>query len=114
MKNWTRDDTREWIIQLEHRIEDIDYYLQKTAEWCDEYGIDDDRVVFMCNFLTCIWVSHMRDEPITYLELMEMLGVDEWESTEEKIYELDERWGELDHHEFLEQIVAKMERDDFD
>lgn len=114
MKPWTRDDTKEWICQLEHRIEDIDYYLHKTAEWCEEYGIDDGHVVFMCSFLTCIWVSHMRGEPITYLELMEMLGVDEWENTEEKIYELDDRWGELDHHEFLEQIVSKFNNDDLD
>jgi hypothetical protein len=114
MSYWSRNDTKEWIAQLEHRIEDIDYYLDRTVAWCEEYGIYDNKVVFMCSFLTCIWVSHMRDEPITFTELMEMLGVKEWEGGEEKIYELDDRWAVLDHHEFLEQVVEKFNEDDFD
>lgn len=114
MKYWSRADTKEWISQLEHRIEDIDYYLNRTAEWCEDYGIDDSKVVFMCSFLTCIWVSHMRDEPITFTELMEMLGVEEWEADEEKIYELDDKWGELDHHEFLEKVVETFNEVDDD
>ena len=114
MKYWSRADTKEWISQLEHRIEDIDYYLNRTAEWCEDYGIDDSKVVFMCSFLTCIWVSHMRDEPITFTELMEMLGVEEWEADEEKIYELDDKWGELDHHEFLERVVETFNEVDDD
>jgi hypothetical protein len=43
---------------------------------------------------------------------MEMLGVREWDSNEEKIYELDARWGNLDFHDFLEQVVEKYTRDD--
>lgn len=112
MKPWTRDDTKEWIIQLEHRLEDIDYYLERTAEWCNDYGVDDARVIFMCNFITCVWVSYMRGEPITFIELMEMLGVENWETDEEKIYELDDRWGELDHYELLEQVVEKFNEED--
>lgn len=112
MKYWTRDDTKEWIAQLEHRLEDIDYYLEQTAHWCDEYGIEDDRTVFMCSFLTCVWVSHMRGEPITFTELMELLGVEEWECDEDKIYELDARYADLDHHELLEKTVEKLGDDD--
>lgn len=111
-KPWTRDDTKEWIIQLEHRIEDIDYYLNRTVEWCEEYGIDDNHVVFMCSFLTCIWVSTMRGEPITFTELMEMLGVEEWEADEEKIYEMDEIWLDLEHHELLEKAVEMCNKED--
>lgn len=112
MKYWSRDDTKEWIAQLEHRIDDIDYYLTRTTEWCDEYGVDDGKVVFMCSFITCVWVSYMRGEPITFVELMEMLGVDDWEAKEEKIYELDDCWGELDHYELLEKIVETYSRGD--
>lgn len=110
---WTRDDTKEWINQLEHRLEDIEYYLQKTAEWCDEYGIDDDRLVFLCSFLTCIWVSHMRGEFITQTELMELLGVQlQTDSLEDKIYELDDKWGSMDHEELLERAVKVFDSDD--
>jgi hypothetical protein len=112
MKPWTRNDTKEWIIQLEHRIQDIDYYLDKAGEWCDEYGIDNNNLIFMCSFLTCVWVSNMRGEPITFNELMEILGVDEWNDDEEKYYELDECWGSLDFHEFLEKVVQTYSEDD--
>jgi uncharacterized protein (UPF0305 family) len=112
MKYWSRDDTKEWIIQLEHRIEDIEYYLDRTSEWCDEYGIDNGKVIFMCSFITCIWVSYMRNEPITFIELMELLGVDNWEADEEKIYELDDRWGELDHYDLLEKVVETFSKDE--
>lgn len=115
MKYWSRDDTKEWINQLEHRIDDIDYYLGRTLIWCDEYGVHDEKTVFMCSFLTCIWVSQVRGEPITFTELMEMLGVKEWESSngnEEKIYELDDCYAELDHYELLERAVSKLNQDD--
>lgn len=113
MQYWSRDDTKEWIIQLEHRLEDIDYYLSKTVDWCEEYGIDDSRVVFMCSFLTCVWVSQMRGEPISFTELMEMIGVEEWEtdSTEDKVYELDEKFAGLDHFELLERAVETFGKD---
>lgn len=114
MRPWTRDDTKEWITQLEHRLEDIDYYLKRTSDWCDEYGIDDDRLVFLCSFLTCVWVSAMREEPITYTELMEMLGVDEYEVEEDKIYELGEKFLELDHDELLEKAVEVFNSTDPD
>ena len=112
MAYWSRADTKEWIVQLEHRIQDIDYYLNKTVEWCEDYGIEDNSLVFMCSFLTCIWVSNMRGEHITFNELMEMLGVEEWDTDEEKYYELDDRWGDLDFHEFLEKVVETYSEDD--
>ena len=112
MNYWSRNDTKEWIAQLEHRIEDIDYYLKKTADWCDDYGIDNDRLVFLCSFLTCVWVSHMRGEPISFTELMELLGVEEWECDEDKLYELDEEYANLDHHELLELAVEKYSEED--
>jgi len=112
MSYWSRNDTKEWIVQLEHRVQDMDYYLVKADEWCDEYGIDNNKLIFMCSFLTCVWVSNMRGEHITFNELMEILGVEEWNDDEEKYYELDECWGNLDFHEFLEKVVATYSEDD--
>ena len=46
---------------------------------------------------------------------MEMLGVAEWETNfdnEEKIYELDECYADLDHHELLEKAVLKLSQND--
>lgn len=111
MKPWTRDDTKSWIEALEGRLEDIKFYLDKTSDWCDENEIDDDRTLFMCCFLTCIWVSQLRGESISYLELMEILGIQDYDEVEEKLYELDEEYLELEHEELLEKVINTLGKD---
>ena len=112
MNYWSREHTKAWIAQLEDRIADIAEYLERTAEWCEENDVDDERVAFMCMFLTCIWVSQLRCEEITFVELMEMLGVEHLESDEEKFYELDDRYAGLTHRELLARAVATFTEDD--
>jgi hypothetical protein len=72
---WSREDTQHWIAQLENRLEDIDYYLHQTVEWCEERGVYNDQAVFACAVMTVIWVSHMRDEPLSKREVLEIVGV---------------------------------------
>jgi hypothetical protein len=112
MNYWSRENTKEWIAQLEDRIEDIAAYLEKTTKWCDENGVDDERIVFMCCFITCIWVSQLRCEEISYMELMEMLGVEQMPGAEEKLYELDNRYADLTHKELLAKAIATFNLDD--
>ena len=114
MRPWTREDTKCWIEALEGRLEDITYYLDRTNQWCEENYIDDERTVFMCCFLTCIWVSQLRGEDITYIELMELLGVEQAQNLEEKIFELDDEYLGLEHDQLLKAAVAKLEKDDWD
>lgn len=111
-KYWSRDDTRDWIAQIEDRIDDIDHYLSKTIAWCEDNYIYDDRDVFTASFLTCIWVSQLRCETISYIELMEMLGVEEVESEEEKLYELDVEYLDLTHDELLARVMKKLNQED--
>ena len=113
MKPWTRDDTKHWIAALEGRLDDISFYLDRTTKWCDDNYIENERTIFMCCFLTCIWVSQMREEDITFVELMEILGVDHATDGdfEEKFYELDPEYLELDHEELLEKAVEKLGND---
>ena len=47
MNYWSREHTKAWIAQLEDRIDDIAEYLEKTAEWCEENDIEDERIAFM-------------------------------------------------------------------
>lgn len=112
MKPWTREDTKDWIAQLEHRIDDINYYLSETLKWCEHKEIEDDHVVFMCSFLTCVWVTGLRGEYITYNELMEILNVHQYVEEGEKIYEIDDKWLELEHNELLEKIVETCDKYD--
>jgi hypothetical protein len=111
MKYWSRQDTKNWVAQLEDRIDDISHYLEKTMEWCDDLEIDNEKVVFMCNFLTCIWVSQLRGEQITFTELMEMMGIEVVELQEEKFYELDAEYVNLTHKELLERAVKTFDKD---
>jgi hypothetical protein len=109
MKYWSREDTKAWVAQLEDRIDDISHYIDRTLEWCEERYIDDDKVIFMCCFLTAIWVSQLRGEPITYLELMEMLGIKDIPEGEDKFYELDQRFEDLTHKELLAAAVEHFD-----
>ena len=56
-KVWDRKATRDWIAQLEHRIEDIEYYLRKTVEWCEANDVCSDRSVFACMVMTAVWLA---------------------------------------------------------
>jgi hypothetical protein len=109
MNYWSREDTKAWVAQLEDRIEDISHYIDLTLDWCEEQYIDDDKVIFMCCFLTAIWVSQLRGEPISYIELMEMLGIKDIPDGEDKIYELDSQFEDLTHKELLKMAVKHFE-----
>lgn len=107
-KYWTREDTQHWIAQLENRVEDIDYYLMRTIDWCERYGVWDDETVFALASLTVIWVSHMRGEPITRRELLEILSVEKWEEVDDAEYTLQPKYLDMDLEEILEQAIQKF------
>ncbi len=105
---WTREDTRYWITQLENRIEDIDYYLQRTVQWCEDNYVYDNDQVFIYSFITCVWVSYQRNEAISYSELLEILGIEKPDEFEDKIYELGDQFTDIDHEELLETLHKKI------
>jgi hypothetical protein len=108
-KYWSRQDTLRWIAQLENRIEDIDYYLKRTVEWCENNGAWDNETVFTLTFVTVIWVCHMRDEEVSRPEIYEMLGIADWESVEDHVMELGSKLSGLDHEEMLELVFTKIQ-----
>jgi hypothetical protein len=114
MTPWTREDTKCWIEALEGRLKDITFYLDRTTQWCEDNYVEDERTIFMCCFLTCVWVSQLRGEDISYIELMELLGVASLASQEEKIFELDDEYLGLEHDQLLRAAVAKLEKDSWD
>jgi hypothetical protein len=105
---WNRQSTRNWIAQLENRIEDIEYYLRRTVEWCEANEVYDDRTVFACTVMTAVWVSHMRDEPISKQELFEILGIKGWDTIDDAIYEFNKDYEMLDHEELLEIVASSF------
>ncbi len=102
---WSREDTQHWISQLENRVEDIDYYLNQTVAWCEERGVYNDQAVFACSVMTVIWVSHMRQEPLSKREVFELIGVKDWYNAEDVIYELSPKFSDFELEEILEMIA---------
>ena len=105
MKPWSREDTRDWIAQLDLRVEDINYYLNETVQWLENHDEERDEVCFACAMMTLVWVAYQRSEPITRWELMEILGVKEYESMPDEELELGEQYRSLDLEQVLESIL---------
>lgn len=105
MTAWTREDTQHWIAQLELRVEDIDYYLHRTIDWCEHNGIWADEKVFTCCAMTVIWVSHMRGEPISRRELFELLQIQNGEDVPDAEYTLESKYLKMDLEDILELVV---------
>ena len=105
---WTRDHTKNWISQLENRLEDIGYYLNQTVEWCETNEIYDDQIVFACAVMTVVWVSYMRGEPLSKREALEIVGIEDADSLEDDEYNLGERFYGLDHTELLAAVVDRF------
>lgn len=108
MKPWSRENTREWISQLENRLEDIDYYLARTVEWCENNGVWDDEKVISLSVLTCLWVINMRSESISKRELYEILGIQGWEDVDDCAYQIGDQLSSLDYEEMLELVAGKL------
>jgi hypothetical protein len=108
MTYWSRDDTKHWIAQLENRVEDIDYYLKQTVEWCELHGIYDDRQVFICAMMTVVWVSHMRNEPVSKREAFELLGIQDWDQISDDEFELGSKYKGYDLEELLYSLTQSF------
>lgn len=104
IKPWSRDDTRDWIAQLELRVEDINYYLNETVQWLENHDIERDEVCFACAMMALVWVAYQRSEPITRWELMEILGVKDYTSMPDEEIELGEIYRNLDLDQVLESV----------
>jgi hypothetical protein len=102
---WSREDTQHWISQLENRLEDIDYYLHQTVDWCEERGVYNDQAVFACAVMTVIWVSHMRNEPLSKREVLEIVGIADYYNAEDAEYALSDRFHNMDLEELLEMVA---------
>jgi hypothetical protein len=111
IKPWSREDTQYWIAQLENRIEDIDYYLNRTVEWCENNGIWSNESVFALSFVTVLWVSHMRNEEISRQEIYELLGVIDFDQIEDAVMELGDQLSGMDWEDMLHLVNTTLSKD---
>ena len=107
-KPWTRQDTQIWISQLENRIEDIRFYVDHTLYWCDERYITKEQPLTACIMVTILWVCMMRKEPISRREVIELLGIGNWDEVDDFEYMLDERFSDMDLDDVLEEVLEQF------
>ena len=110
-KYWAREDTQYWIAQLENRLEDIDYYLNRTVEWCENNGYWDQEKVFSLAFVTVLWVCHMRNEDVSRQEIYELLGIEDYYNCEDHVMELGDKLSEMDWEEMLCLVAETFSKD---
>jgi hypothetical protein len=110
-KYWSREDTQYWIAQLENRIEDIDYYLNRTVEWCENNGVWDNEKVFGLTFVTVLWVCHMRNEDVSRQEIYELLGIEDYYNCEDHVMELGNQLSGLDWEDMLSLVATTLSKD---
>lgn len=106
-REWTKEDTQLWIHDQYLKLEDINYYLKATVEWLESKGIDDNKIAFVCSFMTIIWVNQMRGSLSSKREIFELLEVPHWDEVTDQLYILPNAYVamNLDHEEMLELIV---------
>lgn len=104
-KPWSREDTRDWIAQLELRVEDIDFYLNETVRWLEERDVERDEVCFACAMMALVWVAYQRSEPITRWELMEILGIKDYYYMPDEELELGPKYRTMDLENVLEDVL---------
>jgi hypothetical protein len=105
---WTRDDTRLWISHLENRIEDFNFYLNETIKYCEANSIINNQTVFTLSFLTVLWVSYMRQEPISRREIFEILAISEWEDLPDAPVELGKNLYNFELKDLLDVVKQQM------
>jgi hypothetical protein len=106
-QEWTLEDTQLWIHDQYLKLEDVNYYLKATVEWLENKGIDDKKIVFVCSFMTIIWVNQMRGSLTSKREIFELLEVPHWDEVGDQLYILPNAYVamNLEHEELLELIV---------
>lgn len=100
---WSREQTREWLAAIEDSVEDYEYYLRRTLEWCENNNAWSESKVLACCVMTIIWVSVLRGETITMRNVLEILGSDDVDLVSDEIVQL----GPEVHSMNLEQILAR-------
>jgi hypothetical protein len=104
---WTLEDTRLWVHDQYLKLEDMNYYLKSTVEWLEGKGIDNKKLVFLCSFMTIIWVNHLRGSISSKREIFEILEIPNWEDVVDRAYVLPPAYIEmnLEHEELLELVL---------
>lgn len=111
---WSRNDTQEWIAQMETRVADMQYYLGEALLWLASQGYCRPEITIACLTMTCVWVSNMRNEQITAHEIMEMIGAStEDAKTPNSIFELAPQFKGWDIEEIWYHTVRQYDDPDY-
>lgn len=114
MTIWSREDTKIWIDQLENRVDDIQHYIDHTSYWCQEREVVEEQPLAACLMITILWVCMMRGESVSRREVMELLGISQWDDCDDFEYMLDDRFGNMELNDVLEEVLEKFTDNDYE
>jgi hypothetical protein len=107
---WSREHTQEWVLQLENRLEDFEYYIERTLIWCEDNGVHSQEKIFACCVMAITWVSQVRSEPITMQEIFEIMDIQHCPDFDaDSTVELGVNVTSMDLDQILEMVVQKFE-----
>lgn len=107
---WSRAHTQEWYLQLENRLEDMEYYIERTLLWCEDHGIHTQEKTLACCVMTIVWVSQMRNETVTMQEIFEIMDIRHWSEVDaNSVVELGIDVTSMDLDQILEMVVDKFD-----
>lgn len=107
---WMRENTQEWIAQMENRVADMQYYLQEALLWLALNGYNRPEITVACLTMTCVWVAHMRNECITSHEIMELIGAETDEvNTPDDIFELSSDYKSWQIEEIWYHVIRQYD-----
>lgn len=108
MTYWSRTDTQYWISQMESRLDDLNYYLNRTLEWAEQHQVVDQEKIFSLGFVTVLWVCHMRSEDVSRREVYELLGITDWQTTEDCVMLLGDQLSDMDYEDMLTLVTNRI------
>ena len=109
-KPWLRNDTQEWIAQMENRVADMQYYLEEASLWLSVQGFCRPEIMIACFTMTCVWVAHLRGEQITSHEIMELIGASTEDiSMKNYVFELAPNYQEWQIEEIWYHVVRQYD-----
>jgi hypothetical protein len=112
-KPWTVEDTRLWIHEVSLKLEAYDHYLHEMTVWCEENDITSEHTIMVLSFLTILWVGYQNGEPVSKQQAFELVGAENWEKIEDRLYALPAKYGELSHTALLELAASQNYDNDF-
>jgi hypothetical protein len=106
MTPWTREDTREYIQNLEEEIEIYLTYKLRVESYLESKGYFADNTVLYvkCYILAFAWISHHLDRELSIRMIYDLIGIENDVDPNQGLV-LAENFLVLDFNELMDLVI---------